>query len=316
MAVRRRGKEKRRLRSAPFLPNKGLEIEYARQLRGLVLPMVREVKKRLMHLYRLYAPGLAMDDMSDDLTAVLDDFYARFPGEFETYGRDFARRMVAKQKDNADKTFRERMKELFPLGLLMMGATMGVASEENKIAALSPLPSTSGGLESFGNSLLQDISSGTDTPEMRDVLNASVIENVSLIRTIPAKFLDRVAGAVTRAMQAGASVNALSDVLNKYGEMSLKHATRIALDQTFKVFTAINLRKFQAAGITKFEWVHTGLSKEPRPHHITEAPRGLNHGVFYLDDPPIIDPRTGETGYPGQLPYCRCVMCAVVDAEF
>ena len=57
------------------------------------------------------------------------------------------------------------------------------------------------------------------------------------------------------------------------------------------------------------------MSKEPRPHHITEAPNGLNHGIFDLDDPPIIDPRTGERGYPGQLPYCRCVMCAVVDAD-
>ena len=316
MAVRRRGKEKRRLRSAPFLPNKGLEIEYARQLRALVVPMVREVKKRMMHLYRQYSPNVAMDDMSDELQAALDDFYARFPGEFETSGRDLARRMVAKQKDNADKTFRERMKELLPLGLLVLGATMGVASEENKMAALSPLPPTSGGLENFGNSLLQDIASSTDTPEMREVLTAAVIENTSLIRTIPAKFLDRVAGAMTRAMQAGATVKALSNALNKYGEVSLRHATRIALDQTFKTFTAINLRKFQAAGIEKFEWVHTGLSKEPRPHHITEAPRGLNHGVFDLDDPPIIDPRTGETGYPGQLPYCRCVMCAVVDAEF
>lgn len=314
--ARKRQSGKRRLRSAPFLPNKGLEIEYARQLRGMVVPMVREVKKSMMELYRRYAPGLAMDDMSDDLQAALDDFYAKYPNDFAVNGRALAQAMVRKQKDNADRTFRDRMKDLLPLGVLLLGAeTMGVANAENIISGMSALPPTSGGLENFANGLLENIANGADTPEMREILNAAVIENVSLIRTIPAKFLDRVAGIVTRAMQAGANIKALSAALNKCGVSGLNHATRIALDQTFKVFTSINLRKFQAAGIEKFEWVHTGLSKEPRPHHITAAPHGLNHGVFDLDDPPVIDPKTGEVGYPGQLPYCRCVMCAVVDAE-
>lgn len=313
---RRRRKEPRRLRSSPFVPNRGLEIEYARQLRGLVKPMVVEVKAEMMKLYRRYAPGLAMDDMSDDLAAILDDYYSRFPGEFEMQGRALATAMVAKQKDYADRTFKDRMKDLLPLALLLpLGvATMGVANAEKTIADFPTLPPKS--LAGIGNEMLQSISNtAAMTPEMREVLQSAVIENVSLVRTIPAKFLDRVAGAMTRAIQAGANVKALEEILNKYGDISMNHATRIALDQVFKTFTAINLRKFQAAGITKFEWVHTGLSKKPREFHITDAPDGLNHGVFDLDDPPIIDQRTGERGYPGQLPFCRCVMCAVVDAD-
>lgn len=308
----RRKKSKRHLRSLPFVPNRGLEIEYARELRGMVIPMVVDVRKRLVKLYRRYQPEIALDDMGDDLQAVLDDFYARYPGEFETEGRQAAIRMVNKQKENADKTFASRMKNLFPLGALLAVSSLGAASGEAMIGAMPPLQP---GGEAFANGLLQAISQSAMTPEMRNVLQSAVIENVSLIRTIPAKFLDRVAGAMTRAMQAGADVKALSKVITKYGEITLNHATRIALDQTFKTFTAINLRKFQAAGIRKFEWVHTGGSLRPRPHHLAKAPLGLNGGVFDIDDPPVIDPKTGEVGYPGQLPYCRCVMCAVVEYD-
>ena len=59
--------------------------------------------------------------------------------------------------------------------------------------------------------------------------------------------------------------------------------------------------------------MHTGGSVHPREYHLRNAPSGLNGGIFDLDNPPVIDLRTGERGFPGQLPYCRCTMCAVVE---
>lgn len=46
-----------------------------------------------------------------------------------------------------------------------------------------------------------------------------------------------------------------------------------------------------------------------------DYPTGLNGGIFDIDDPPVIDKRTGEKGFPGQLSYCMCIMQAVLDFE-
>lgn len=314
--MKRRATRTRRrlLRSLPFIPNRGLEIEYAKELRGLVLPMVKDVRAQIMKLYRRYASTLAVDGkasvtldaMGDELQTLLDDFSARYSMEFAQKGREAAVRMVRKQRENADATFAGRMESLMPSGAALAPGmeTMGVAAEEKRIKGISPIVPMAAVV------VVEALS-----PELQEVLSAAVIENESLIKTIPAKFLDRAAGATTRAMQAGATPKELNAALTKYGNMTLNHATRVALDQTFKTFTSINLRKFQKAGIKQFEWLHTGGSVHPREHHLTEAPAGLNHGIFDLDDPPVIDPRTGERGYPGQLPYCRCVMAAVIDLD-
>lgn len=327
MARRQQRKQRRRVTSLPFIPNRGLQIEYARALRRLVLPMVREVRREVVALYRRYARSVAidaddravaLDDLGDALETMLDDFHRRYEPEFAERGLELAREMVRKQKQNADSTFADKMQDLLPLGVLialgagMEGETMGVANAERLIASGATIPGAAAPAFSPG---LAASSFGAQTPEMLEATKAAVIENVSLIKTIPAKFLDRVAGVATRAMQAGGDVKRLAEALTHYGEMSLNHATRIALDQTFKTYTAINIRKFQNAGVKKFEWIHTGGSIHPREYHLAEAPAGLNHGIFDLNDPPVIDQRTGEVGYPGQLPYCRCTMAAVVDLD-
>lgn len=319
---RRNTRQRRRVTSLPFIPNRGLQVAYAKALRALVLPMVRDVRREVVALYRRYAQSVAidaedrtvaMDDMGDALASMLDGFQRRYEPEFAEKGRELAREMVYKQRENADRTFADRMKSLLPLGAFflpgMEGETLGVANAERLIAAGTPIPPAPFSPGLAGGTM------GAATPELREVIKASVIENVSLIKTIPAKYLDRVAGAATRAMLAGGEVKKLAETLKHYGEMSLNHATRIALDQTFKTFTAINIRKFQNAGIKKFEWLHTGGSVHPREYHLAKYPAGLNGGVFDLADPPVIDQRTGERGYPGQLPYCRCTMAAVVDLD-
>jgi uncharacterized protein with gpF-like domain len=67
-------------------------------------------------------------------------------------------------------------------------------------------------------------------------------------------------------------------------------------------------------GIAKFEWLHSGGSAIPRTYHYTHYKNGgLNHGIFSILEPPIIDKNTGERGYPAQLPNCRCVMIPVIE---
>jgi len=80
-----------------------------------------------------------------------------------------------------------------------------------------------------------------------------------------------------------------------------RRATRIAIDQTRKITTAMNYERSKALGVKKFKWLHSGGGAEPRPLHKNT----LNGKIFSYDDLPVIDEKTGERGLPGQLINCH-----------
>ena len=141
--------------------------------------------------------------------------------------------------------------------------------------------------------------------KLRDVLTATVAENVALIRRIPETYLDKVQGSVMRSIQTGNGLADLKPELDKYGVQTRNWAKNVALDQTRKAYNGINAQRMQALGVQEFEWVHSGGSNHPREYHKNT----LNGKIFRFDDLPHLDgPNQGERGIPGQAPYCRCTM--------
>lgn len=153
------------------------------------------------------------------------------------------------------------------------------------------------------------------TPENRQIVEAAVSECVSQIRSIPERYFTDINGAVMRSISGDLSEGNLKKSIERVGGVSKRRAQLIAHDQTRKLYQNLNFREFQRRGIKKFKWKHHAGSREPRLYHEMDWPRGLNNGIFELEKPPVIDKRTGERGYPGQLPYCRCTMAAVVEFE-
>lgn len=154
------------------------------------------------------------------------------------------------------------------------------------------------------------------TPDMpaalKEAMTASVAENVSLIKSIPQQFHRQIEGVVMRSMQTGG--NGINDVikgLERYKGVTSRRARNIARDQVRKITSDCNNYRAQSVGIKKFEWVHSGASKEPRPYHKNV----LNGQIFRYDDPPVIDPNTGERGLPGRLCNCGCFARPIVDFE-
>jgi SPP1 gp7 family putative phage head morphogenesis protein len=148
------------------------------------------------------------------------------------------------------------------------------------------------------------------TDSLRDVLTATVAENVALIKRIPEKYLDKVQGQVMRSIQSGNGLADLQPELQKYGVQVRNWAKNVALDQTRKAYNGINAQRMQALGVKEFEWVHSGGSNHPREYH-----RDVLNGKIFSFDPeaenylPHLDgPNSGERGIPGQAPYCRCTM--------
>ncbi|MGN5969518.1 phage head morphogenesis protein [Klebsiella oxytoca] len=150
---------------------------------------------------------------------------------------------------------------------------------------------------------------------VKEVIRAGSYEAANLIKRVPGRYLDDIGDEVMRSISAGRGLADLQPALDSYGVKVRNWTRNVALDQTRKVYNSVTREGFKSAGIRRWEWVHSGGSNDPREYHLMDAPAGLNGGIFSFDDPPIIDKRTGERGFPGQLPYCRCTLRPVVDFE-
>lgn len=146
------------------------------------------------------------------------------------------------------------------------------------------------------------------TGEIADAFAASVAENVDLITSIPAQYMERVRNQVGEGISKGNGIADLLPELKNIEGMSERRANLIAYDQTRKAYSSYNLIKLKGAGVKKFEWLHSGGAAEPRRDHIA-----MSGKIFRFDDPPIIDERTGERGFPGQAINCSCRMLPVVE---
>lgn len=147
--------------------------------------------------------------------------------------------------------------------------------------------------------------------ELDVTIESIVEENMSLIKSVPEEFFKKLTTTMTLAIQNGYSLTQFKKQLMKVKGMTDRRASMIAKDQSNKAFNAIARRKAQACGVQQFEWIHTGISKTPRPYHKNV----LNHKIFDFDNPPVIDPNTNVRGYPAQLVNCKCMMRPVVSFE-
>lgn len=148
--------------------------------------------------------------------------------------------------------------------------------------------------------------------ELKDVLTASVAENVALIKRIPEKYLDNVQGSVMRSIQSGNGLADLQPQLAEYGVQIKNWSKNVALDQTRKAYNGVAAARMKALGVKKFEWVHSGGSNHPRVYHRDT----LNGKIFSFDDlPHIYGSNEGEKGIPGQAPYCRCTMRPIFEFD-
>lgn len=142
---------------------------------------------------------------------------------------------------------------------------------------------------------------------LRDILSATVTENVGLIKSIPAQYLSGVQGAVMRSITTGNGMQELVPYLQKHKGITLRRARLIAKDQTIKCFSSLSRERMKAAGVESYIWRHTAGSREPRHLHIA-----LSGQVFRYDDPPIIQKDPLVRGHPGQLINCHCRMQPVI----
>jgi SPP1 gp7 family putative phage head morphogenesis protein len=146
----------------------------------------------------------------------------------------------------------------------------------------------------------------TMTPEARDVLAATMAEQVNLIRSIPAEYLTQVQGAVMRSVQTGRDLGALTTELQEQFGVTKRRAAFIARDQNNKATASMIRVRQDALGITQAMWLHSAGGKVPRPTHVA------NNGKLYDVKEGWLDPAINKRIFPGELPNCRCVSRSVI----
>lgn len=144
------------------------------------------------------------------------------------------------------------------------------------------------------------------TDDMRDALTSVLAENVSLIKSIPQRYLTDVEGSVMRSVQAGRDLKGMQDdLLGKY-DISKRRAAFIARDQNNKATAVLTKARRLSLGITQAEWVHSGGGIHPRESHVKAGKEKRRYDVAKGCE---ID---GDFIMPGELPNCRCTSRAII----
>ena len=280
--------------SKPFSLPKAIGIVYSKDIRLLVRQMIKDYKG-IIDIYREKKDQIVIDAdkgewLTTDVQKRLELLGKKWQKRFEEFAESKSKQVVKKVLKSSDTQIKQILLHFFSSERLeLLGSVIPVS--------------------------------------LRQVMKAHVIENVSLIKSIQSQYHDRIVGAVSRSITGAGSIKSLALEIDKYGQEGFRRANLIALDQTRKMYSTLNLRRFEELGITKVQWLHTHGGKTVRPYHYRKwdgvsglkdgHPNGLNGYIFNLKDKPVIQEAKGNRpeirGYPAELPFCTCTWRAVFE---
>lgn len=139
-------------------------------------------------------------------------------------------------------------------------------------------------------------------PELIDLYQGWVTENVDLIKSIDARYFDGVRKTISEAVRTGRSTRDLQEALRKEYSLSRGRAELIARDQVAKLNSSVTKERQVRLGVKKYRW-STSLDSRVRPKHVA-----LEGKVFAWDDPP-------SEGHPGTPISCLPPEVAVTSHD-
>lgn len=137
-----------------------------------------------------------------------------------------------------------------------------------------------------------------------DVVQATIGENVTLIKSIPEQYMLGVEGAVMRSVAAGRDLSVLTKELAKNRGITTRRAANIARDQNNKATAVLTRVRQTELGIVEAVWIHSGAGKHPRPEHVAFSGKkyDVRKGAFL----------EGKWTWPGHEINCRCTSRSVI----
>jgi SPP1 gp7 family putative phage head morphogenesis protein len=142
------------------------------------------------------------------------------------------------------------------------------------------------------------------TRGMRDAFNASLAENIGLIKSIPEQYLQKVEGVVARGYASGRDLQAIIKGLRRLYPITQNRAILIARDQSNKANAVVTKARQLELGINKAQWKHSHGGKVPRPDHVAADGR-----IYDVAKGCLI---SGERIWPGEKINCRCTSRSIL----
>lgn len=143
---------------------------------------------------------------------------------------------------------------------------------------------------------------------VNNMYQATVAENVNLIKTIPQQYLSNVNTIVMQSVRNGRDMGFIAKQIQEQYGKSKARAITIARDQTNKATEAVSQARAADIGITHGFWMHRSGGKVPRPTH-----EGFDGQRFELAkglyDPQAWKKKGGYVGQwvkPAELINCHC----------
>lgn len=242
-------------------PNKGLEIKYRKAMQQLIAEMQGSIEYWIKAAYRDEPPRMA------SLVAADADPSKKMQKRLNILSSRWVEKFEAAAPSIAEKYLRGQFK----------------ASDSAVSAALKE----AGWSVEF-----------TMTPVVRDAFEASLFENVSLIKSIPEQYFKQVEGVVMRSYTAGRDLETMVKELRDLYPKAKDRAELIARDQSNKANAVVNRARQMELGLTKAIWMHSHAGKHPRPSHVA-----ANGKEYEIAKGCLID---NEYIQPGELIGCRC----------
>lgn len=138
------------------------------------------------------------------------------------------------------------------------------------------------------------------TPAMQEAFEASLAENVGLIKSIPEQYLRQVEGAVMRSYARGRDLEYLVNQIKRIYPRAANRAVFIARDQSNKANAVVTQARQLELGIREAVWMHSHAGKTPRPTHVAM------NGKTYPVAKGMWDSAVRRYIFPGEEPNCRC----------
>lgn len=285
----RRVKRQSILYGGELFPSEGIRKWYKQELSALAKDMSRKSISNLISLYRrenkqikaLYAQD---EDSVEALKAELDrlnkEFYEVFTGKAASLANGF----IARQEDYANISVKSSLK------------SFGLINGKNN--------------SNFEINFLKNFW----TPQERNVAKTAIEANVNLIKSINSDFFEEIAELLFRSVMNAEGITAVKEGLSKIAGKLDRRIDLIANDQNKKVYEAISRSKLAEVGISKYEWVYTYGAKKPKWERVYHRDT-LAGQIFDLSTPIIVDPKTGEKGFPGTLINCHCIKRPVITFD-
>lgn len=146
------------------------------------------------------------------------------------------------------------------------------------------------------------------TKAMRDILNASLADNVALIKSIPEQYHTQIQGLVMRSVQTGRDLGALSTELRARYGVTERRAALIARTQNNMATSSMQHARQTELGIEEAIWMHSHAGVTPRKTHLANDGKRYNIATGWYDP----DPKVRRHIWPSELINCRCQSKPVV----